>query len=121
MSWFEKLKKERLKSDHHQHALSAVVLYKGVPLAFGFNKLVKTHPITRKYDRHKTIHAEISAVLKVRHHALLSKCTLVVYREDRHGNPAMAMPCSVCHQILKELGIKKVTYSTPEGWKDIKL
>lgn len=121
MSWLNKLKETRKLSDHHQYKISAVVLHKGVPLAFGFNKLTKTHPLTKKYDKNKTLHAEMVAILKVRYHKLLPKCTVVVYREDRHGKPAMAKPCYMCQQVLNDLGIKKVTYSTPQGWKDITL
>lgn len=110
-----KLKRLRNQSDHHQHKLSAVLMYKGRPLSFGFNSL-KTDPKIQKYSKVKAMHAEMSAVFRVKNKEMLKDCTIVVYREDRHGNPVLARPCSVCETMLKDYGIKHIMYSSKEGW-----
>jgi len=126
MSWQKKLKQTRLKSDHHQHKLSAVVMIRSIPIAFGFNQN-KTHPIVRQYDKNKTLHAEVDAVLKARKRLRypmnfnMSDCTVVVYREDRNGKMAMAKPCKICQQIMKDHQIEDVVYSTANGWVEKKL
>jgi deoxycytidylate deaminase len=82
-------------------------------LAYGCNSFDKTHPI-QKYNKNKQyLHAEISTLLKRRHYDNLNSCSMVVYREDGDGNPALALPCKQCQTILQEHGIKKVYYSIP--------
>lgn len=112
----KKLKELRLKAEHHQHKLSAIILLKGRPVSFGFNNGIKTHPKASKYTEYPTLHAEMSAIFKVKNKDILRYCTLVVYREDRMGNLAMSRPCVACQQLIKECGIKKVVYTTKDGW-----
>lgn len=114
------LRRLTLKSTHHQHKLSAVVLYKGRIIAKGVNQM-RTHPAILPFSDLKLLHAEMSALLRVKHKAILSKCQVVVYREDREGNFALASPCTACRSMFKTYGIREIFFSTKGGWKYEKL
>jgi deoxycytidylate deaminase len=113
-----KLQTLRKQSNHMQHKLSALILYKGRPISFGINDQTKTHPEIRKYSEVKTMHAEMAAIFKIKDKEILKNCEVIVYREDRAGNMANSRPCEVCQAIFRNYGIKKVTYSTANGWKE---
>lgn len=113
----KKLQEVQKQSNHSQHKLSALILYKGRPLSFGVNDQYKTDPKIKKYTDVKKTHAEMSAIFRIKSKSILKACTMVVYREDKMGNIALAKPCAVCECMIKDYGIKKVIYSTPNGWK----
>lgn len=114
----KKLQNLRSQSNHKQHKLSALILHRGRPISFGYNNQTKTHPRIKKYSDVKTMHAEMSALFKVRNVSILKDCTMVIYRETRDGNMANAKPCEVCAEMLKDVGISVVVYSTPNGWTE---
>lgn len=113
-----KLKRLRTRANHHQHKLSALVMHRGRPVSFGYNDQYKTHPKIRQFSQVKTLHAEAHALFRVKDKEILKDCEIIVYREDRHGNMANSRPCEVCQAMFRHYGIKKVTYSTAEGWKE---
>ena len=69
----------------------------------------------RKYDPHKTMHAEMSAVFKALKREDIGGSTIVVYRETKDGQMAMSRPCSVCMKILKSVGVKSAIYTSTDG------
>lgn len=113
-----KLQTLRKQSNHIQHKLSALILYKGRPVSFGVNDQVKTHPEIKKYSQVKTMHAEMAAIFRMKDKEILKDCEVIVYREDRAGNMANSRPCEVCQAMFRDYGIKKVTYTTSSGWKE---
>jgi deoxycytidylate deaminase len=111
-----KLQNLRRLSNHKQHKLSALILHRGRPISFGYNNQTKTHPKIKKYSDLKTLHAEMSALFKIKNKSILKDCTMVIYREHRNGVMANAKPCEVCTEMLRDYGITQVIYSTPNGW-----
>lgn len=112
--------------------LGTVIVYGNKILSVGFNQL-KTSPVQKKYNRYRngdfpphihndTIHSEIDA---------LNKCSfadidwkdviLYVGREDKAGNSKLAKPCPACIQAIKDRGIRKVYYTTEDGYGRINL
>lgn len=62
-------------------------------------------------------HAEIDALLPlIKSKTDLSKATLYVYRRNRLNELAMSRPCERCMSVIKECGIKKLKYTTPDGY-----
>lgn len=102
----------------HKYRMGAAILRKKKLLSLGFNQNIKTHPIMKQFNsnRSEKIHAELQALLGVRWDVDLSKCVLVVYRENKHGHIAMAKPCAACKKIIISMGIKTVMYSTDVGF-----
>lgn len=115
-SYFREAKKARENSDHPQFKVGACLLYKGGVVSIGFNQILKSHPITRMFNEHQTIHAEVSAIVRLKNKKLLKDCTMVVYREGAKGNLALARPCPTCKKILKFFKIKKIAYTTYDGY-----
>lgn len=111
----------RENSDHPVYKIGAALYYKNKLLSKGYNLVRKTHPIMVELGSKKTTHAELMAILKVRHKIDLTGCTMVVYREDKEGNPAKAKPCEYCQELLKQYGVKYTIYTTETGWKKEKL
>jgi len=108
--------------------LGCVAVYHGSVLAKGCN-MDKTHTQQEKY-RHlrydpkklKTYcpskcHAETSVLTKIKYLDIdFSKVVLVIAREHRNGDSAIARPCAACMAAIKELGIRTIVYSTEEGY-----
>ena len=130
---FLKFAKEASKESTYEGSrtnvnIGAVLVYHGTILAKGSNTN-KTHPMqdrvnAQRYDKNSItkycppkMHAEIACLIKCRRLDIdFSKAELYVYREYRDGTKALARPCKACRQALKEMGIKKVCYSTEEGY-----
>ena len=111
--FFNLAKKLSQKSDYQAHKLGAVIVRGGEVVGIGFNKR-KTHPLSK--TRFNNIHAELSAVLNSGLENLQG-CHVYVYRETKQGQIAMARPCGHCMDILKKLSVRRVYYSTPNGFQ----
>jgi deoxycytidylate deaminase len=87
---------------------------RGRLLSTGQNSYVKTHPLMAKTaekvgEPHKIyLHAEVAALLKCdwnKAHRIL------VTRYGRNGQPLLAKPCKVCHQVIAMTNIKIVEHT----------
>jgi tRNA(Arg) A34 adenosine deaminase TadA len=110
--------------------MTAMLVYKNEVIALGYNKM-KTHPIAKRFQKHEEaiyLHAEIDCIknaLKVVDVDFLAKCTMYVLRVKRpdHDHNAfvrgLAKPCCGCEMALDQFGIKKVYYTTDEGYASL--
>ena len=110
--------------------LAACLVYRNELISIGTNKY-KTHPFAKKFRKNENancLHAEIDAIknaLRVTDVDFLSKCTMYVLRikysgEDRKTMVrGMAKPCSGCERGINTFGIKKVYYTTDEGYNEL--
>jgi deoxycytidylate deaminase len=103
-------------SDHPVYKMGAVVYHKNKILGVGHNHATKTHPKMTLRGIHANIHAELSAIINVPNKSFLQHSHMVIYRENKMGGPAIARPCETCRALLRGFGIKKVVYTTNEGW-----
>lgn len=90
------------------HQLCALVVSKNRVLSVGYNSH-KTHPISLGTPMNQ-LHAEMHAVLQCSPEDL-SGIDVVVARGRPSGKPGMAKPCSVCENILRRFGIRRVFYT----------
>lgn len=68
-----------------------------------------------------TQHAETSCVLGL-NRSVTSGGTMYVARVNRKGQWRMSKPCSMCHEVMKFVGIKKVVYTiAPNEWGTYKI
>ena len=107
--------------------IGAVAVFRRTVIARGRNRN-KTHPLQQHYNslRYNTegnhyypskIHAEMELISKIRYLDInFSEVEIYIYREYRDGRKAMARPCAACTAALKDLGIKKVCYTTEDGY-----
>ena len=109
-----------------QTRLGCIIAYKGTILAKGCNS-DKTHPMQERYNNyrfkkteHKYLpakcHAELAAISKIKYLDIdFSDVHIYVYRELKNGHLAMARPCPACMNALRNMGIKKIHYTTDAG------
>lgn len=113
-------------SSNKQERIGAVISNKNRIVSWGVS-LKKTHPIQGKYNKIRFadnigepgidiahIHAEIDALNRVKSKNLKGH-TMYIYRESLNGDLRMCRPCKGCMQALKDRGIKKIVYTTPDG------
>ena len=86
-------------------------------ISFGWNKSLKTHPLSKKYNyRFECIHAEFDAIRNCPYPpAILSRCRLVVLRIRSNGKLGLSKPCQHCQKVLRDFGVGAVVYSTNDG------
>ncbi len=111
------------QSSHPRVYIGAVVVHKNTVIGGGTN-LHKSHPMQMQYNKFNPkmkencnhfIHAEISAIIHTGT-TELDGCSIYVYREDKKGNLAMCRPCPSCMALIKVTGIKKIYYTTKDGF-----
>ena len=110
--------------------IGAIAVYKGTIVATAWNTN-KTSPLQARYNVYRfsadtpdKAHAEVSLVQKLRwkfgDSLDWSKVTIYLYREYKDGKLAQSRPCPSCMTLLKELGIKKIYYTTEDGYAEEK-
>lgn len=126
----DRARKVSLCSDFKRARLGCVVVIGSKVVSVGYNQL-KTSPVQKEYNKYRTyrqehipdhihndtLHAEIDA---------LNKCSYLDYdwktaeiyigREDRAGNSKLAKPCPACLEAIKQRGIKRIFYTTEDGY-----
>lgn len=108
------------KSSPSKKKVGAVLLNKNKVVISATNLETKSHPLQARFAervglREKIyLHAEIAALVKCK-----DECdTIVVARLGGHcGNKLRnARPCPICALALKEAGVRKVHYTTDNGF-----
>ena len=108
------------RSSSSKKRVGAILLHKNKIVAQGVNKDTKTHPLQAKFaqlaglEDKIYLHAEIDALIKLRTQA----DTIIVARLGGHSGEELrnAKPCKICRLALQEAGIKKICYTTDEGF-----
>lgn len=120
-------------STYKTHKIGCVLVYKHHILTYAVNTN-KTHPIQKTYNMlyrkftksDKPIldfgHAEILAICSVPYPIAQtidwSKVRLYVARNCKGKEFGMARPCNACAGLIRDMGIKKVFYTTDEGYAE---
>ena len=101
------------------------IFHKNRILSIGHNDYKKMHPYHRmgKYVGYKTnphlyqpaLHSEISAILKLGEEDL-SKYCFVNVRVDANNNLALSKPCPNCERVLRQVGFRRLFYSSEKGF-----
>lgn len=115
-----------LMSDYKRIKIGAA-LVKGTHIVNSACNSNKTSPIQAKYAHHRycpdcgslpKVHSETAVLSPLigRPEIDFSQYSIYVYREFKNGEKAMARPCRSCMALIKDLGIKRVFYTTPDGY-----
>ena len=110
--------------------IGAVAVYKGTIVANAWNTN-KTSPLQARYNVYRfsentpdKMHAEIALVQKLRwkfgDSIDWSKVHIYLYREYKDGRLGPSRPCPSCMALLRELGIKRIYYTTEDGFAEEK-
>ena len=112
------------KSSDHKYKIGCVVVLGHRIVSSGRNSQIRCHKIQALMDKEMfgcesfgPIHAEVDALLPlIKKKIDLSRASIYVYREHKDGSVASARPCSRCMKLIKKCGIKKIYYSTDDGY-----
>jgi len=97
----------------HKQRVGAVIAKGSRVISVGSNSY-KTHP--RSTSPYKTIHAEFSAILRADKE--LRGATLYVVRLLATGDLGLAKPCPDCRRFIEQMNLKKIIYSTGDGFRE---
>ena len=92
---------------------------KGRLLSIGHNQYMKSHPLQKAYAIRAglpvkdKLHAEIQCLVRSGDKPVHR---LAVERYLKDSSMALAKPCPVCQEAIKDFGVKFVEYTTPNGW-----
>jgi deoxycytidylate deaminase len=98
------------------HKLGCVIVSGNKVVSVGFNDMSKTHP--KANSPFKTLHAEIDALIGLDN---ANRCDAYVFREFKDGRWAMAKSCPACELALRKAGVKRIFYTTDNGWNMLAL
>ena len=90
--------------------LGAVLVYKNSIVSVGTNSY-KTHPLMSKRTEWPYLHAEQHAIIR----AGVDHCEgldLYIARVKKNNALALSKPCNVCAELIRDVGIKNIYYST---------
>lgn len=115
-------------SDFNKVHIGCVAMYKGKVIGAGCNTY-KTHPTQKKFDKYRelhisnkvsglhALHAEISCITSIKKDDIeWGKVELYIYRKMSKQPFGMARPCPACMAMIKDKGIKKIFYTTNDGF-----
>lgn len=100
----------------NKHSITALIYDKhSRVISIGKNSYIKTHPLQAFYaekvglSQRIYLHAEIDAIIRCKD---LSKAhRIMVTRINKSGNFALAKPCPICVEALRNTQIKQVDYT----------
>lgn len=128
----EASKKATYQGSHNfAPAIGAVAIYKGSIVATAWNTN-KTSPLQARYNIYRfrdsntldKAHAEMCLIQKLRwkfgDSIDWTKVHIYLYREYKDGKLAPSRPCQSCLTLIKELGIKRIAYTTEDGYAEEK-
>lgn len=128
-AYFNAAKAVSKLSDHKQQ-IGCVVVASHHIISSGHNSSTKCHRLQAELDQKYfnlnnskgPVHAEFSALLPLINKRIdLRYATLYIYRQHKDGSFALARPCARCMQLIRTYGIRKIKYTTEDGYATEKL
>lgn len=93
----------------------AVVVHDGKIIGSGFN-INLTHSMVKVYNEHQTLHAEMIAIMRVKHKRLLKHSAIYVARINQKGGAILSKPCTTCMKLIRNTWkIKDIFYTDQDG------
>jgi len=111
---FIKLAIRTAYSSSSKFRLGAVLTKRNHVISTACNNMNKTHPVQAKASKLPFsigIHAEVRSCIGIPL-CDLENSNLYVARVLRNGNLGISKPCSSCERFIREVGIKKVFFTT---------
>ena len=90
--------------------LGAILVHRNSIVSIGMNSY-KTHPLIAARTEWPFLHAEQHAIIR----AGVDNCEgldLYIARVLKNNDLALSKPCKVCIELIKDVGIKNIYYST---------
>lgn len=118
---FDFAKRMAMMSDYGKFTHGAVLSRHGIVLNASHNK-DKTCSFGNRFRCRNlgraTLHAELGAILNMPRESTEGSDIYVV-RVNKQGELRNSKPCDMCYNAMKFVGIKRVFYSTSEGYYEM--
>ena len=127
--YFEVVKSVANTSTYERIKIGCIVVLKRHIISVGVNSY-KSHPIQKYYNKlrfnpddaiNHTLHAETQALLMIPKDLDISDATLYTYREYKNHKLAASRPCPSCIGMIKDYGIRRICYTTEDGFCEERL
>jgi deoxycytidylate deaminase len=114
-SWFRLCKIVALKATG-DYKLGSCLVRSGRVLSTGYNIYNRSDSISRRYALLRSIHSEINCLATATHrNREIRGSVMYVCRIRKDGSYGLSRPCRGCMEALRDLGVKRVVYSTVEA------
>ena len=125
--FFDMARSVAMQSNSYKCHLGCVAIYRGKVIVSGYNS-EKTHPMQMKYNKYRknkifkdgflpTLHSEMKMLIELKKYDInFKKVKVFVYRIRKDQDFGMARPCPACMKAIKDFGIKKIYYTTNDGF-----
>lgn len=108
----------------HRYKIGCVIVDKHRIISSGSNSDTKCHAVQADLDTEYfncfctgKLHAEVRSIIPLLKYKMdLSRATLYTYREFKNGRLALARPCPRCMKLIKQVGIRRIKYTTSDGY-----
>lgn len=129
LKFFEKAAEVACDSDFDRYHLGCIAVLKNKIVAASPNRL-KTHTLQAEYDKYRdfnnirsdpknmhSLHAEIACLNMLKYQNInYMDLELYIVRLRRDRDYGLARPCAACSQYIKNLGIRKLFYTSNFGF-----
>lgn len=124
--YFKMAKNVSELSDFKKFHLGAIMVYKNKVIAAEYNT-TKTNPLQKEYNKLRgfeeehtndgAIHSEMACLIRTRNMNIeWHKVSIFIYRQHKDDTLAYCRPCPACMKAIKDRGIKKIYYTTENGF-----
>ena len=121
---FFKIAKNISSLSDYKQKLGCVLVYKHRVISTGYNSHSKCHSLQARLDKERYgqdtpgyLHSETMALLPfIQNNIDLSGATIFTYRSRKDGSLGLSRPCCRCMKLIKQCGIKKIYYTTDDGY-----
>ena len=120
-----KLAEKIAATSTHKKSRHGAVLVRGgaiINIAKNSNRYTKFGQRFMPYNHNwpATHHAELACVLGLDKRTTIGS-TVYVARVGKRGEIKNSKPCTTCQAVLEHVGVKRVFYTTENGWRCMKL
>lgn len=123
-SFFEAAKAVSTMSDFDRVHIGCVVVNGNHRIISSGANSRRTHPLQKKLNKERfqedtnhSLHSEVTALLPLLKEDIdFKRVELYTYRELKDGSIAISRPCPSCMALIKSLGIKRIWYTTNDGY-----
>lgn len=111
----------------NKRRVGCIAVYKNSIISSACNT-EKTHPLQKSYNQYRhfevgndytlpKLHAEIHCLSSILNSDIRwDKVVLYIYRVCKDREHGLARPCSACMNLIKDLGIRHIYYTTDDGY-----
>ena len=112
---YDYIKQEEFNRISDQRWKIVAILVNKKPISVATNSLRKTNVFTSRFNSDRKMHAEIRCIMKSPR-SKVKNSTLYIWRLNKNNKYCNSRPCEMCMKFIKDVGIKKIIYTTDDNY-----